>query len=111
MHLIFLKITYLILVLILTASLILRECGITKKLSPMGASDFVSSIAGFFFGYVICAFLLALFLSGWSEKFIMLMFAASPFIIGKLATYQKIKIYSIIQIACIIISGGYIILV
>ena len=94
--------------LILTFLLFIRELGITKKLSPMRASDFVSSIAGFMFFYVILAFLLAIFVKGMQVKFTMALFGIMPFVIGKIVTYKKVRFYSIIQIVCIITSIVYV---
>lgn len=105
------EILFLLTAIILTILLIIREFGITKKLSPMRASDFVSSIAGFLFAYIIFAILLSILISGWVNKCVMIFFAISPFIIGKLVTYQKVKIYSIIQILCVILSIVYLILI
>ena len=105
------EILFLLTAIILTILLIIREFGITKKLSPMRASDFVSSIAGFLFAYIIFAILLSIFISGWVNKCVMIFFAISPFIIGKMVTYQKVKIFSTIQIICVILSIVYLILI
>lgn len=97
--------------LLLTLLMLVRECGITKKMSPMKASDFVSSIALFVFLYVFFALLLVFILPGLHNKLIMVIFAISPFVIGKLVTYQTVKLYSFIQILCIVISAVYAIIV
>lgn len=88
--------------------MILRELGITKKLSPMRASDYVSSMAGLLFAYIIFAFALAAFVPGGINKIILALFGISPFIIGKLVTYKKVKMYSFIQIVCVILSLVYV---
>ena len=88
--------------------MILREMGITKKLSPMRASDYVSSMAGLLFAYIIFAFILAAFIPGGINKIILAVFGFSPFIIGKLVTYKKVRIYSLIQIVCVILSLVYV---
>ena len=92
---------------LLTLLLIIREFGITKKISPMKASDYVSLIAGIMFVYVVCAFLIAIFFPGIHKKITMILFGLMPFIIGKLVTYKKVHFYSIIQMVCIIPSIVY----
>ena len=111
MHLKILETFFIIIASALTILLLLRFFGVTKKLSPMKASDFVSSIAGLLYTYVVFAFLVSIFVGGWVNKAVMLLFAASPFIIGKLVTYEKEKIYSIIQILCVILSLVYVVLI
>ena len=69
---------------------------------------FVSFIAAALVLYVVSALLSVFLLPNISDKIIMLLFAASPFIIGKLVTYPKLKFYSIVQILSIIISIAYI---
>ena len=109
MYLKIMEFSFLGVALILTFLLVIRELGVTKKMSPMRASDFVSSMAGLMLGYVILAFLLALFLKGIQVKFTMALFGFMPFIIGKIVTYKKVHFYSIIQIVCIIVSIVYVI--
>ena len=109
MYLKIMEFSFLGVALILTFLLFIRELGVTKKMSPMRASDFVSSMAGLMFGYVILAFLLALFLKGIQVKFTMVLFGFMPFIIGKIVTYKKVHFYSIIQIVCIIVIIVYVI--
>ena len=87
--------------------MILREIGVTKRLTPMRASDYVSSMAMFLLAYIVFAFLIAIFIPSWINKIIFSLFGISPFIIGKLVTYQKVKKYSIMQILCVILSLLY----
>jgi hypothetical protein len=61
--------------------------------------------------YVLNSLVLVLLLPNIIYKFIMLLFAASPFIIGKLVRYEKLKFYSTIQILCVILSLVFVILV
>ena len=99
-----LKIIFGVSAFLLAVLLILREKGYTKDFSPMKASDYISGLAGLMFFYVVSACLVAILIDGAIIKIVMLLFGLSPFIIGKLVTYEKVKIYSIIQIACIILS-------
>lgn len=110
MYLKIFEITFLIISFVLTLLLILREFGITKNMDGMKASDFISTIVGFMLAYVINAFVLVVFLPEISSKLIMGGFGISPFVIGKLVTYQKVKFYSIIQILSVIISIGYLLI-
>ena len=89
---------------ILAILLILRECGITKKLSPMKASDYVSVIAVFLILYSLGALTLAVFYPILNLRITMILFGVIPFVIGKVADYKKVRTYSIIQILCVILS-------
>ena len=91
--------------------MILREFGLTKNLSPMRASDYISIMAIFMFAYIILALILAALIPGSINKIVMAIFGLSPFIIGKLVTYKKVKIYTYGQIFCVILSLVYIIIV
>ena len=74
-------------------------------------SGFVALIGGTFIVYVLCGLGISVFLPGLIKKIIMIIFAISPFIIGKLVSYEKLKFYSIIQILCVILSVVYVIFV
>ena len=93
---------------VLLILLCLRELGITKKLSPMRASDYVSVIAIFLILYVINAFLIAVFYPLADVKISMVLFGIIPFAIGKAVKYEDVKVYSIIQILCVIFSIVYV---
>ena len=111
MYLKILEYGFVVICAVLTLLLVLREFGITKKMSGMKASDYISAVAVFLFGYIIFAFLLAIFLPNIIQKTVMLVLGFSPFIIGRLASYQKLKVYSIIQILIILLSGIYFLLI
>lgn len=103
------EVIFILVSLILAFLLIAREIGITKYMSPMRASDYVSSMAVFMLGYILISFVIAVFAQGIFNKMIFLFFCASPFIIGKFVTYKRLKIFSVLQILCVIISLGYVI--
>lgn len=90
--------------LLFILSIILHKLYISKQKDMMKASNFIASMAIFIGLYILSGILLCLFVQPIIYKLIMLLFALSPFIIGKLATYEKEKIYSLIQIFCVLIS-------
>lgn len=108
MHLKILEIIFGLSSFTLILLMLFREMGITKRLSPMRASDYISSMAIFLLAYVVFAFLLAIFTPSGLNKIIFALFGISPFIIGKLVTYYTVKRYSILQILCVILSLVYI---
>ena len=71
-------------------------------------ASYVSVLTWAFALYIFSAFVLVFFINGGINKTVIILFALSPFIIGKLATYQKESLYSIIQILCAVISAGYV---
>ena len=93
--------------LVFTILLILREFGITRKLSPMKASDYVSGIAIFLILYVISTFLLVVYHQNLQFRITMALFGIIPFAIGKAVNFKRVKTYSIIQILCVILSMVY----
>lgn len=71
-------------------------------------ASYVSVLTGAFTLYILSALILVFFINGGMNKAIITLFALSPFIIGKFATYEKEGFYSFIQTACAIISAGYV---
>ncbi len=69
---------------------------------------YLSGLTWAFALYVLSAVILSIFISGNINKFVIILFALSPFIIGKLAAYKTENFYSIIQILCAVISAGYV---
>ena len=78
----------------------------SKKSSP-----FMACLGGIFFAYVILGLMLCVLIPAFKYKIIMLVFTLSPFIIGKLVTYKKLKFYSIVQLLCVIFSVVFILLI
>ena len=73
------------------------------------AEHYVPVLTSVILIYIILAIALTLLIGGNLNKAIMLFFAVSPFIIGRLVTYKKVKLYSMIQIACVLMSVGFVI--
>ncbi len=72
-------------------------------------SSFLTVLIGFsLLIYLIAALLIIIFNPVLVNKIIMLMFFISPFVIGKLATYEQEGFYSLIQILIILFSIFYI---
>ena len=98
MYLKILEILFVISGILLVLLLSLREFISSKIKDNLKVSAFVSFIAGILLIYIVLAILLAIFGKGGIYKFLMAFFGVSPFIIGRFASYEKIKIYSFIQI-------------
>lgn len=68
-------------------------------------------VFGLNFGlYILCAFAFSIFAFlkyGFLDGFVMFLFAMSPFIIGKFATYKTKYLFTIIQFLCIILNIVY----
>ncbi len=109
MYLNLLKILFAISGILFVILFSIRAFGKFKDLGKL--SPFVSSIAIFLLLYVFFEFILAIFVSGLINKLVIILFALSPFLIGKIVTYKKLKFYSIIQILCVILSIGFVALI
>ena len=66
--------------------------------------NIVASISFFFAAYIISGILIFIFNP---YKFLYLIFALTPFIIGKIANYKYEKFYTILQILIIVYSVVY----
>ena len=104
MYLKILEILFIISGCLLVLLLSLRNFISSKIKDNLKVSAFISFIAGILLFYVILAILLAIFEKVGVYKVIMAFFGVSPFIIGKLVTYKRVKIFSIIQILLAAIS-------
>ena len=70
----------------------------------MLSSHFVAGITVSLTLYTITSFALAVISTGMSNKFIMLAFGLSPFLIGKFASYEKKALFTFLQFLCILLS-------
>ena len=91
-------------------SLIINKVYVVKLKDNLKKSDYVAGIAILLAMYVILSLVLGILIPSVYKKSVMLLFALSPFIIGKLATYEKEKIYTAIQILSVFISVLFVIL-
>ena len=104
MYLIVIKSLFIFFGLLLAALLIFREKIVSKIGDNLKISGFVSSIAACMLAYVLIALLFLFAPIVFYTKLLMLFFAASPFIIGKFVTYEKVKTFTILQILLAIVS-------
>lgn len=96
--------------LLFILSIIIHKLYISKQKDMMKASNFIASMAIFLGTYILSGLILVFLINGTISKFITLMFVLSPFIIGKFATYKFEKLYSLIQVFCVLISVVFIII-
>ena len=80
---------------------------VEKKERTEKTATYVSFMGGVLLLYVLSGVLFAIFAPTILSKAVIAIFALSPFIIGKIATYEKEKFYSFIQILCIVMSLFY----
>lgn len=105
------KYIFLVIGVILALLLIIRPV-LTKILKDnMKVSFYVSCMAIVMFLYVFFAFLAVIFMPSYLTKAVMLVLGLSPFIVGKLVTYEKVLFYSIIQIVFVIAGICYTLLI
>jgi len=94
---------------ILFAVLIFFHKNFVEKIKDnVKKSNFVAFIAFSLVAYIVCAMLLAIISGGIKYKILMMFFAIFPFIIGRMATYQKIKLYTMSQILIMLISAIFV---
>lgn len=103
----YLKIGFILFGIILFLLLCTYKLFIEKRKRTEKTALFVSFTGAVLLLYVLSGILFALFVFGIISKLIILIFAVSPFIIGKAATYEKEKFYSYMQILYIAVSIIY----
>ena len=84
---------------------------IRKKIKDnVRLSDLMGILAAEFGIYIICALVFSIWVFirvGVQEGCIMLLFAISPFIIGRLANYKTRYLFTFVQFLCIILNIVY----
>ena len=91
---------------VLFSLLIVLHKYVTKKIKDnVKISNFVAVIGFSLVAYIICAFVLGIFSGGIKYKILMFLFALTPFIIGKTAQYQRIILFSSLQMTIMLISA------
>lgn len=90
-------------------SVFFHKIYISKLKDNVIISHFVAAIAAFLTLYVLLGLVLFIFSKGLIYKAVILLFSASPFIIGKIATYEKEKIFTLIQFIIMLASVIFIV--
>lgn len=104
-----LEYTFIVIGILFCLALIFNKTYICKIKDNIKKSNYVAGIAGLLVLYIILAFITGILIPGVYNKIIMILFAISPFIIGKFATYDKEIVFTSIQFLCALISVIYII--
>ncbi len=91
-------------------ALIINKIYIVKLKDNLKKSDYIAGIALLLAMYVVLSLIVGILIPTIYKKASMILFALSPFIIGKLATYEKEKIYAVIQILSVFISVFFVII-
>ncbi len=106
-----LKSIFIIFASILALMISIYKVFLQKRKHSEKIACYLSGLTWAFSLYILSAVLLAVFIPGIINKIFVLFFSSSPFIIGRLAVYNKESFYSIIQIICAAISAVYVYLV
>lgn len=96
--------------LLFILSVLIHKTYISKQKDTMKASNFIAAMAVFLAFYILLGIIGAFLIPSYINKIIMLIFALSPFIIGKFATYEHEKTYSLIQVFCVLISVAFVLI-
>ena len=99
------KILFIISAVLFSLLIILHKQFTLKIKDNVKISNFVAVIGFSLVAYMLCALILSAVMGGVKYKMLMISFALMPFIIGKMAQYQKIRLYSSLQIIIMLISA------
>lgn len=105
-----LEIIFIVIAGLFGLALIINKTYIVNLKDNLKKSDYVAYIAMLLAIYVVSAIAVGLLIPNIYKKFVMILFGLSPFIIGRLATYEKEKFYTAIQFICVILSSVFVIL-
>jgi len=105
-----LKILFVVVAMLLSLSIILGKLHFFKMKDAAWISDYVAVIAGAIGIYSILSLVLMFRSPLVQTKSIMLFFAASPFLLGSLATYKLEKFFTICQILLVWASIVFVVL-
>ena len=108
MLLIILRNSFIIIALWLFFTMAFRKVLINKISDNVKQSEFVAFIGLLIMLYSIVGLLLMFFVFGWTSKIVLLLCSIAPFIIGKLATYEKEELFSFIQLIIVLGSVIYV---
>ena len=103
----YLKIIFIICAVVFFSLMCLYKLFISRQERTEKTAIFVSFMGASLLLYVISGFLFGIFAPTIINKFVIVLFALSPFIIGKFATYEKENYYAFLQIFCILLSTIY----
>jgi len=101
---------FIIVCFLLLFALIMNKIYFVNIKDNLKKSDYIAGIAILIAVYFLSAILVSIFIPNVYSKLGMVLFAFSPFIIGKLATYEKEKFFTAIQIIFVIASSFFVIL-
>ena len=103
----YLKFGFILFGFLLFSMLCTYKLFIEKRKRTEKTAVYVSFMGAVLLLYVLSGVLYAIFCPTIISKMIIVIFAFSPFIIGKIVTYEKEGFYSFIQILCVIMSVFY----
>jgi len=106
-----LKLLFVFIGILYVISVILHKLYFSRLKDNVKISNYVALIAFFLFLYIILGLILVVFEDKLLYKIIILSFSLAPFMIGKVATYEKEKLYTIMQFILIIISDIFVMLI
>ena len=99
------KILFIISAIMFSFLIVIHKQYTLKVKDNVKISNFVAIIAFSLVAYIVGAFLIAILSGSIKYKILMILFAISPFVIGKFSTYRRIKIFSLIQIIVMLIGA------
>ena len=103
----YLKIIFIIFAFLLFSLLSIYKLFVSKQKRTEKTALFVTFVGAILLLYVLSGVLYGIFAPTLINKAVIVIFAVSPFIIGKFATYEKENYYSFLQIFCIVLSMIY----
>ena len=92
-------------------SLIIHRLYFSKIKDNVKISNYLALVAFFLLLYIFSGVTLTVFVKNIVYKIIIFLFSVAPFIIGKFATYEKEKLFTIIQFILIIISVIFVMII
>ncbi len=103
-----LKIMFIIISLLAASTIVIGKLFIFGRQKPVIVGNYAASVGAILGLYSILAIAM-MTQGGYLDKLVMLIFALSPYLIGKIVTYRSIKLFTLMQIILLILSALFVI--
>ena len=103
-----LKIMFIIISLLAASTIVIGKLFIFGRQKPVIVGNYAASVGAILGLYSILAIAM-MTQGGYLDKLVMLIFALSPYLIGKIVTYRSIKLFTLMQIILLMLSALFVI--
>lgn len=101
-----LKTIFIVSAILAAVSIVIGKIFVFGRQKPVFTGNYAAAVAAVIGVYSILAFAM-LTQGGYFDKLAMLLFALSPYLIGRITTYRNINFFTMVQVIVLILSAFY----